>query len=134
MIQFSLPLQIRVSQKKHFILNLNQYRNAHFRTLDKAKKEYSNLVYDLDLPRVKYDKIQIHYDIFPKSSRAYDLMNVVSVIDKFVCDAIVDIGIIPDDNISHIPFMPTATPQEPDKDNSRVVVTVNPITMVSHPQ
>jgi Holliday junction resolvase RusA-like endonuclease len=39
-----LPLTVPVSSKKNFILNLNNYRNAHFLVLSKAKSNYSEIV------------------------------------------------------------------------------------------
>ena len=41
----TLPLEVYYSEKKKFILNLNNYRNAHYRVLSIAKKVYTeNLV------------------------------------------------------------------------------------------
>lgn len=44
--------------------------------------------------------IKIKYTLF----WAYksDLMNVVSVVDKFFCDALVEFKCIPDDNFNHL--------------------------------
>jgi len=40
-MQIKLPLDVYYSKKKKFILNLNNYRNAHYRVLSTAKKIYS---------------------------------------------------------------------------------------------
>lgn len=43
-MNLTLPLTIPVSKNSKFILNLNNYRNAHFLVLSKAKYEYSKVV------------------------------------------------------------------------------------------
>jgi hypothetical protein len=52
-IKINLPLQVWYSKDKKFILNLNNYRNAYFRVLSIAKKNYTQeLLPDLaDLPQ-----------------------------------------------------------------------------------
>ena len=54
------------------------------------------------LPPVRYDIIEIRYDVWFGSSRRQDVMNVGAVIDKFFEDCLVSNGIIPDDNSYHV--------------------------------
>jgi len=85
-----------------FILNLNNYRNVHYRSLALAKRRYKdevfNLVDSLDYVPTFDGMVTIHYDYYHGNRRAVDVMNPVSVIDKFVCDALTEKGIWPDDN------------------------------------
>ena len=41
-MKFISPLQLMVGLRKKFILNLNQYRNTHFRVLNYAKQLYKD--------------------------------------------------------------------------------------------
>lgn len=122
-LQFAVPLKVQVSKKKHFVLNLNQYRNAHHRVLSTAKNNFTDIIMALDLPKVSFDVVTIHYQIYPTSKRKYDGMNVVSVIDKFVCDALVKRGVLPDDNINHV-IGTSWEAKQVDKDNPRVEVLI----------
>lgn len=98
-----LPLKVQVSSKKHFILNLNQYRNTHFLVLNKAKVVFKELVNPslADLPSMQ--KIFIVYEVFPPSKRLSDVANFCSIVDKFFSDALVEAGKLPDDNFTVVP-------------------------------
>lgn len=122
-LTFSVPLRVKVSKKKYFILNINNYRNAHHRVLSSAKRTFTDYILDLSLDFVPFDKCKLHYRYYPASNRKYDSMNVVSVIDKFVCDALIKKGVIRDDNYKIVEF-PTFTPMPPDRDNPRMEVSV----------
>lgn len=76
-------------------LNLNWFRNAYFHEVDKAKKLFT----PLECPSFfKADKIKVTYSVERKSSVKYDTMNVISIIDKFFLDWLVEREYIPDDN------------------------------------
>lgn len=119
---FDVPLRVRVSKKKFFILNLNNYRNAHHRVLSTAKNNFTDIIVSMGL-RDKFQKIRVVYKIYPATNRNYDGMNVISVIDKFTMDALVKVGVIPDDNIKHV-VCPLWEPMPPDKENPRVEVLI----------
>lgn len=99
---FSVPVRVKKSKNKWFILNLNNYRNAHFRTLAAVKRDYSDQVpFDEIRAQIKSDivyPVRFHYTYYPDSARIYDRMNVCSVVDKFLMDALVEKGILKDDN------------------------------------
>jgi len=107
-IKLNLPLHVWPSRKKKFILNLNNYRNAHYQTLNKAKILYSDNVKDILSKKLarsgfKYDTpVTMTYTYFHGNKRRVDVGNPCSVIDKFTCDALTDYGIWSDDNSSVI--------------------------------
>ena len=98
-----LPLEVYYSKNKKFILNLNNYRNAHYRILSSAKRIYTeNLV-----PRLKDFKsfsepVSLKYTYYAKSNRRLDISNPCSIIDKFTCDALVKAEIIEDDSFIQV--------------------------------
>ena len=102
-MKIDLPLEVYYSKKKKFILNLNNYRNAHYRVLSISKSLYSdNLV-----PRLKgFDRftepVSLTYTYYARSKRRLDISNPCSIIDKFACDALVKAEILEDDSFKQI--------------------------------
>jgi hypothetical protein len=109
-LTISLPLKLVVNKRTkknvNYILNLNVYRNTHYRSLAKHKIDYKELVkkalaeaagacpVDLKPP------LRFTYTIYPQSRRKFDIANVCSVIQKFTDDALIDLGVIEDDNMT----------------------------------
>ena len=96
----TVPSRLRLGRRM-YPLNLNLYRNAHYIVKAKLKDLFAETVRRL-LPPVRYDIIEIRYDVWFGSSRRQDVMNVGAVIDKFFEDCLVSNGIIPDDNSYHV--------------------------------
>lgn len=96
------PLTVPVSRNKSFSLNLNPFRNTHHILLNKAKVNYKEAVslQISKLPQLK--KVNIIFTLFPKTKRSVDISNVCCIHDKFFCDALVELGKLPDDNYKHI--------------------------------
>lgn len=119
----SVPLSVPLSTRAKFHLNLNQYRNAHYRTLTLAKNVFTEMVRkDLEALPVM-GVIQLDYRLYPSGTRQMDISNICSIIDKFFCDALVETGRIPDDQhqiVTGIRF--SAGP--PDKADPRVDITI----------
>jgi len=92
-----VPLRTMVG-KKWFSLNLNHFRNAHYQILNQAKKNFKELIRPQLHKLPILGKITIHYTIYYKDKRKFDLDNIVSVIAKFTQDALVENGIIEEDN------------------------------------
>lgn len=120
------PLRVPQSQVKDFILNLNNYRNTHYRSLNTTKINYKRLMEDQikDLPN--YDVITVHYTVYPKSKRKFDIGNVVSVHKKYFEDALVEFGKIEDDDYTHIIFNSESF-GEVDKENPRVEIKIHEV-------
>jgi len=120
------PLSVRQSAKKMFVLNLNVYRNSHYRTLNTVKIRYKALMVDQIMKLPKMGKVIIYYKLFPKSHRLTDIGNVISVHKKFFEDALVELGILEDDNYKFV----IGSAEEfgkVDKDNPRVEILIKEI-------
>lgn len=92
------PLVIQVSKKKKFSINLNQYRNEKFFTLNTAKKLYRESILNQVKVLPCMSRIRLHFTIYPKDKRLFDLGNLVSIQRKFFEDVLVLENIISDDN------------------------------------
>lgn len=127
MIKLISPLSINVTTRKKFILNLNQFRNTHFRALNKAKITYKEFMRKQISKLKKIDKpVAICYTIYKGDNRRYDVGNVCSVHQKFFEDALVELGKLTDDNHKMIPvsvFFDGVI----DKDNPRVEIDIIPL-------
>lgn len=121
-MKFTLPTQVWISKNKKFILNLNNYRNAHFQVLNKAKKEYTNLLILLRGFVVR-GEIELRYTLYRGTRRKCDIANILCIVDKFFCDALQKYGCIEEDDfetISKIIFKYGGY----DKGNERVEVEI----------
>jgi hypothetical protein len=120
----SLPLEVYITKNKKFILNLNGFRNAHFRTLASAKKIYTeNLLWKhKNLP--KFSKpVSLRYRYYHHNRGKVDISNPCSIIDKFACDFLVKAGVLPEDNYNHVVRVVYEFGGV-DKDNPRCELTV----------
>lgn len=95
------PLAVYVTKRKKFILNLNNYRNTHYRALVKAKKEYLKIVTPQVRGLIGWKKVEVVFTMFPRDNRTIDTANVCSIHEKFLMDAIVTLGKLPDDDYKH---------------------------------
>lgn len=101
-MKIDLPLEVYYTKNKKFILNLNNYRNAHYRILSNAKKIYAdNLIDRISYPKYK-EPVVLTYTYYAKSKRRLDISNPCSIIDKFTCDALVKAGVLEDDSSKQI--------------------------------
>ena len=130
MVTLILPLEVFYSKKKKFILNLNNYRNAHYRVLSIAKKTYSDDLVEMiekwdDIPRFD-NPVDLEYVYYAKSNRRVDVSNPWSFIDKFTCDALVRVGILEDDSSKQIKSI-TYVYGGVDKENPRCRLTIKEV-------
>ncbi len=122
-MKINLPLEVYYSKKKKFILNLNNYRNAHYRILSNAKKIYAdNLIDRINYPKYK-EPVVLTYTYYAKSKRRLDVSNPCSIIDKFTCDALVKAGVLEDDSSKQIKKV-VYKYGGVDKDNPRCVLEI----------
>jgi len=123
--KLNLPYFLQVG-KKRYPCNLNTYRNAHYRLTNAMKKRFKHEVEDQIRELPPLEKIQIHYKIYYENKRKFDIDNVMSVISKFAQDAIVETGILPDDNYEHIVKI-AGSFGGVDKDNPRVEMWIKEV-------
>jgi hypothetical protein len=123
--QFTLssPLRVRVGKNKLFTLNLNIFRNAHFHVLNKAKVEYKNALAAQINALPEFNTAKIHYAVYPKDKRKFDVSNIVSIHQKFFEDALVELGKLTDDSIMFISESSQSF-GEISNDNPRVEITI----------
>lgn len=98
-IEIELPIYADITKDKRKLVSMNWYRNAHYHEESKIKKIYHGIVSNLLQDREKlHGDIQVNYKLYYKNKQC-DLMNVVSIIDKYLLDALQEIGIIENDNV-----------------------------------
>jgi len=125
MIIIESPLYVYTGKKKiqKRVLNLNLYRNWHYQVSNQVKIKYKYAIYD-QIQGLKLDKIHLLFVLYKKTKRKCDRANVLSIHEKFFCDAICDCGCIPDDNDDHILSSHYRTSKTIDKVNPRVDIYI----------
>ena len=119
-----LPRKTKAS--KRVSLNMNTYRNLHHRTSNDAKKEYTRVVSEQLVNLDIKTPVEITYKVYKASNRRLDKMNVISIVSKFLLDAITEYGCWEDDNDIHVKTE-TILPTELDRINPRVEVIITEI-------
>lgn len=123
-LDIPIKLIVGVRKKKNIFLSMN---NA-FKWRDVQRNTYKQAYADLikpqieQLPKLKRI-ISITYAVHRGDRHSFDVMNTVSIIDKFFEDALVVNGIITDDNFKVVPMV-IGMIGEYDKSNPRVSVTI----------
>ena len=119
--KFTLPLY---GVTKKGAIAVNWYRNAHYQASNDAKIKFKNLIQDQleQLDKIE-TPIKIKYTYYAQRNNSPDLDNFVGTVKKFFQDALVESGLIEDDNVNFI----IANSEEYggiDKDNPRVEAEV----------
>lgn len=117
------PLRVIQSKKKMFTLNMNVYRNAHFHVLNKAKVEYKKAIQEQVNKLPVMTGMQLSLTLYPKTKRLCDISNILTIHDKFFCDAVVESGKLPDDNYHYLKEI-VYRMGEIDKENPRVEILI----------
>ena len=124
------PLFVMLPRKtkadKRVSLNMNTYRNLHHSVSGQAKKEYTKLFREQLEGLTIQTPVEITYKVYKASNRRLDKMNVISVVSKFLLDAVTEYGCWEDDNDIHIKTE-TILPTELDRVNPRVEVIIKEI-------
>lgn len=121
----SIPTFVKYKGKKTSI-NLNGYRNWHYRVSNNYKVEYKSQVHDSIKDLVFPEKIKIEYTYFAPDLRKRDLMNHTSIVDKFFQDALVEYGCIKSDDTGTVVGV-NSLYGGLDRENSRIDVKITSI-------
>ncbi len=102
-----LPLYVHTTKSKtkkgKIIFNLNNYRNAFHNKNNAAKKAMKDYIKRvITCPNLGDGPFHLEYEYFHGNNRKVDVANPCSVIDKFACDAITELGLWEDDNIDFV--------------------------------
>lgn len=97
-------LDIGKTKKINYPINMNHYRNAHYQQNNKAKKLAQDIVSKQlkEYRFSKFKKVKLYLTVYKGSKRKIDRSNVLSIAEKFICDALTGMQIIPDDNDDYI--------------------------------
>lgn len=128
----TLPLTVTLPRKtkadKVFILNLNHYRNTHHMTLNQAKVAWKEVVKEAmgrsDGHSSYKAPYRFTYTVYPGNKRAFDLGNVLPVVQKFTDDALIELGVLTDDNYKVVHEINYRI-GELDKENPRVELFIS---------
>ena len=100
---FRVPMSIDVGvrKKKTIWLNLNNIHTMHHQQYNGVKKKMKKIISELELD-FYFPTYIIHYGIYLPDRLNRDVANVGAVVDKFVCDALCELGFTPEDNYKHL--------------------------------
>ena len=105
-------------------VSVNWYRNAHHHVSNKAKKEFKKQIQN---QLNQFDKIEtpvkIKYTYYAARNNSPDLDNFVGTAKKFFQDALVESGLIEDDNV-HFIVANNEKYGGIDKDNPRIEAVI----------
>lgn len=100
MIKFALPIYFR-NGSKDVLVGANSFRNMHFHLKNKLKKHYHKLVADkLSEFESINGQFKTRYTYYYKNPSS-DASNVVSQIEKFMLDALIEINLVANDNVKY---------------------------------
>lgn len=132
-MKIDLPLSIVIPRKtkadKVFHLNLNIYRNSHYMTLNQAKTLWKDVVIRAveGISPLNDPPYIFWYTVYPPSGRAFDLGNVLPIVQKFTDDELIELGLISNDNYKVIRHNFHSF-GEIDKENGRVELEIYRLT------
>ena len=88
---------------KNPALNVNWYRNVYYRDNNLAKAKFKKHIQpQLDLIDPIQGKIKVMYVFYAARKNHPDLDNFVGTVKKYFQDALVESGLLPDDNVNYI--------------------------------
>ncbi len=124
--KITVPISLILAKSgkgKKYYLNLNNYRNWHYIVSNNIKKKYKELLMT-ELSNLKFKKpIVIKFYLYKGSKRIIDRANILSIVEKFFCDALTRYECIKDDNdkfIEHTEYYTAGI----DRDNPRCEINI----------
>jgi hypothetical protein len=105
--KIQLPTYQIIGKKKHH-LSYNRFILLHYHLKNKIKIKYSEIVKDKleeqNLCNIMLKKIKVSYEIYPKSKAKFDILNLITIIDKFSLDTLTNNKVIEDDNYKIVEY------------------------------
>lgn len=126
-LKFVLPVyyikEFKTKDDKTFFVGLNWYRNAYHHEQNEVKNYYHKLVSEQyasqDVTSFKQFKLEMEFYYKNPASDGHN----VTIIEKFVLDAIQELNIVPNDTVKHH-LGTTWNVAGQDKLNPRIEITV----------
>lgn len=122
-MKITCPIYWYISKKKpREALSLNWYRNCHFRTLHKVKKEYTSNIHE----KLNWEQIRGQYGVSLSvylRSTSQDVDNFTSIALKFTLDALVEAWVLEGDSNKHCIEIHSVF-KGVDKDNPRIEIEI----------
>ena len=103
-VKYKLPISLELGKKKkrkHYI-NLNLYRNMPFHLNNTLKKHFKMIVAGAIEVPFYFRCYELHYKLYLPDTRRRDIANVLSIIDKYQTDALVELGYVEEDNYHYL--------------------------------
>jgi len=100
--KLDVVLPRKTKKDKKVIINLNGYRNWHYLVSNIIKIKYKENIKDQLDGLVLKHPISLHFVLYKGSNRLSDRANVLSIHEKFFCDALVGCGCLEDDSDTYI--------------------------------
>jgi len=126
LITVESPLFVMLPRKtkedKKVLLNLNVYRNMHYMVNNQVKQRYNDLMQDRLNFKVE-GMFELEFILYKASNRKVDRANILCIVEKFFCDALIFHGCIQDDN-DKIIKKTTYETGGVDKENPRVEIKI----------
>ena len=94
----SVTIPRKTKKDRIVYLNLNTYRNLHYIINNQAKGIYKELMETQISKLPKFNKIALLFELHKGSKRKIDRHNICSIVQKFFCDALVELGKLDDDD------------------------------------
>jgi hypothetical protein len=102
-VKMPISVELGKKKKKKYYLNLNIMRNQVGHLINNIKTEYARIAHSV-LPNdgTFYEHFELEYVLWLPDYRKRDISNVLSIVDKNFCDALVSHGIVTDDNYEYL--------------------------------
>ena len=128
----TLPIYWSQSGSKTVLVSMNAYRNWHFHTSNKFKRDFHELVGNqLDGLTPIQGQFRLSISIYYKNPNC-DGANIAALIEKVVLDALQEHNIIINDNVNyHLGSTWSIAGQ--DKTNPRCIIIIQEAAIDSHP-
>ena len=92
----------RGDKKRTNLFSMNIYRNMHYQSLNKVKRDYHKEVEEWVKMLPKFKSLTPKYTLFFKGKRKKDIDNSIFPVHKFLMDALVEGGVIEDDHYNFV--------------------------------